>query len=1120
MNGSMTYYFVPVVRRGLAATIRQNPAGRRAEIKGKLHVAGSGDADVSEQIETGVQLYGPGEIRGIDPRDVVRTDPRPNVGDFEPNYFPFIEFADPDYLWRYTPAAGDATGLTSWITLIVLEQDEFEETSRGPTGKEKDSEIPQTDSEDPWIKVRNSRTLPDLNWASRWAHVQVTGDEGLMLDAEEFARLYAATPEQVVSRLLCARRLKPGTAYDAFVVPTFKLGCVAAKRAVMLEGDTALTLAWNKEADSEVELPYLFRWHFSTGRRGDFEYLVRLLEPRKLKDLGIRPMDCSEPGFGIPAVDRLRDDPSLDPSLAHVLDFEGALKSVGVEFTKWGKDNPLGAPTEFQELLAVDLLNKPYTDLASRVIAIPSGETDSVHDVTASLPTVVPPIYGRWHAGRLTVNPNGTAWVDELNLDPRHRAAAGFGALVIEQQQEALMASAWDQLGQIDEANEVLRRAQLGREAADGIFRKLGALSRGDFLRATAAVHSRIRFGETTVGRQLTQSRIPAAAFDPAFRRVQRIRGPLRKRQGVHPRDGRPELLDRLASGMLTAAGPAPRPHGIGVCDVTLSTILLESPGTGSGSGSTVTGMPTPVRRTKVGFPGGAHGPGTIQIPPLGARFCEEFITCQALDEALRNPLILQGLSFLRGETVHGDLGGREAVLDAGNEAFRAPQLDQSAASSLMDLNFLRKAICDVLEGWLKATPPAHGSIESIELDKIYDVLKSNLNPRIAITERVNKRLHVASEVPEREDPLGSIFVSPEFPQPMYEPLRDISQDLILPGIERVPQNTLAIVKTNGRFVESYMAALNHAFTGELFWRGAPVSGRWTYFRQFWDVKDYVPTEDELNDLLRRFLVDQKGVYSVSSLSSEEKEKILSRNRNEVGDTSELDGIQINTLVEGLLKEELLNEKLKDIKPIHEWGVSQLGNNSNRPKKEQDENLVLLVRGDLLKKYPSTLVYAVPADNSSGNLNPALKEFLPENGDEGLKIFPVFTGALPPDLTFFGFPFTENDARGISKDGRHPKYDHGVYFVLEERVSEARFGLDVNTEGTPVPPKTWDELNWGHLSAVVPEGSYIDNAQPDESQLDNSEPKWRTSSAAIAYITVQKPVRIAVYADQMLLKPL
>jgi hypothetical protein len=50
---------------------------------------------------------------------------------------------------------------------------------------------------------------------------------------------------------------------------------------------------------------------------------------------------------------------------------------------------------------------------------------------------------------------------------------------------------------------------------------------------------------------------------------------------------------------------------------------------------------------------------------------------------------------------------------------------------------------------------------------------------------------------------------APTFPQPMYEALRDISQDYLLPGLEHVPPNTVQLLQTNAKFIESFMVGLN-----------------------------------------------------------------------------------------------------------------------------------------------------------------------------------------------------------------------------------------------------------------------------------------------------------------------
>src|SRR3712207_6068896 len=79
----------------------------------------------SDEIERQVRLYGPGDVVGIDPQQVVRTEPRHLTTDFEPNYFPAVEFDRPDFPWLFTPARADSAGrLRPWLCLIVVRKQE------------------------------------------------------------------------------------------------------------------------------------------------------------------------------------------------------------------------------------------------------------------------------------------------------------------------------------------------------------------------------------------------------------------------------------------------------------------------------------------------------------------------------------------------------------------------------------------------------------------------------------------------------------------------------------------------------------------------------------------------------------------------------------------------------------------------------------------------------------------------------------------------------------------------------------------------------------------------------------------------------------------------------------
>ena len=58
-------------------------------------------------------------------------------------------------------------------------------------------------------------------------------------------------------------------------------------------------------------------------------------------------------------------------------------------------------------------------------------------------------------------------------------------------------------------------------------------------------------------------------------------------------------------------------------------------------------------------------------------------------------------------------------------------------------------------------------------------------------------------------------------------------------------------------------------------------------------------------------------------------------------------------------------------------------------------------------------------------------------------------------------------------------------------------------------------LNWDHFPSVLEDG-YVNDDIPDESGVAGSDVSWNDSSAAIASITLQKPVRVAIHASRMM----
>ena len=67
------------------------------------------------------------------------------------------------------------------------------------------------------------------------------------------------------------------------------------------------------------------------------------------------------------------------------------------------------------------------------------------------------------------------------------------------------------------------------------------------------------------------------------------------------------------------------------------------------------------------------------------------------------------------------------------------------------------------------------------------------------------------------------------------------SPKYFLPNINLIAPNSITLLETNQKFIESYMVGLNHEMARELLWREYPTDQRGSYFRQFWDVSGYLP---------------------------------------------------------------------------------------------------------------------------------------------------------------------------------------------------------------------------------------------------------------------------------------
>jgi len=443
------------------------------------------DIEVSGQnVPKKFSIAGPGDIIGIRQEMIVRTDPRPNSGDFEPNYFPAIEFYDEDFPWRYTPASpvGDnQSQLRPWLMLIVLTEEEFIKTKRAAP----------LDS----ILVKSVTALPPHNELHLWAHVHSNlGDPDTPLeDLIGSLRTKSETdPDGLFSRIICPRKLQEDVLYHAFLVPVFEAGRLAG---LGMPSDTvpAQQPAWT-ESLSEVELPTYFRWQFRTGAKVDFETLLRMMEPRPELDprVGLRNLDCNHPGYI--KVGEEGEVPAPSPA---ILKMAGAVKPLNA--TPTNLETPIENQSFVQEV-------KKHLDL---VVQTEDLEQD---------PVVTIPFYGYHHAKTKQeetpeFHPEKKGWYQMANSDPRDRAAAALGTKVVQKHQEKFMENAWMQLPEINEINRRIKSMQMAMQVNQIILQSTfkNGSSTGMFLAIVRPVAARLRDASLskTVLQTITESQIP-----------------------------------------------------------------------------------------------------------------------------------------------------------------------------------------------------------------------------------------------------------------------------------------------------------------------------------------------------------------------------------------------------------------------------------------------------------------------------------------------------------------------------------------------------------------------------------------------------------------------------------
>jgi hypothetical protein len=782
------YSIVSWVRRGLASLVTGQPATNYAALPVSIAINGTGVNAPP------IRLLGPGDITGLDARAVIRTDPRNLADSFEPNYLAIVELALPDLPWMFTPA-GDVNGrLRPWICLIVVPD------GPGATIASRAGGVSVLTIDAP---LDPKTELPDLSSIDLWAHAQVTGAP---LAGTSLNLAFDGDPSTTLSRLISPRKLQPGASYLACIVPTYHAGVNAALGLPVDDHDVAP--AWDASVRAPFVLPVYYYFRFSTGPGGDFASLAEKIVPPAVKlSLGTRTMDVSAPQFGAAPV----------PGLT--MDLGGALRAFNPQ--------PTGtpAPTAAQTAYAAELRSS---------LAPPAATTTSAND-----PVVAPPTYGSAQSGvPLPAAGQPPLWLGDLNLDPIARVAASAGTQVVQNNQDALVASAWDQVGELSKANRLLRQAQLARQVTASLNNRHLQTVAGDgnFLQMTAPMHSRVALAgsSATLRGNIEASRLPPGAVSAGLRKLARPAGPI----GRQFTGGNLQVVERLNSSLQVAAPLGP-PRGM----VAFDDVAPSSP-----AASTMTGIRISQMKSVTSAAGWKLSPGAaststtttakqvvkLQLPPSQT----EGPTAKETPDATTQPAppATQPAAPAQAAVMMDWSGNANlpAILKGNRSDLPAAFAVASSQAAVVHDQFATASAAAADQFQVTAVPaavpPPLGGSGASPLTSTRMQILARIDPEKTIPARLGARLPLGTG----PDVLEPVRTGPAFPTPMYSALADLSPEWMLPGISSVPLDCAALLAPNPQFVESYMIGLNEELSRELLWRQFPVDLQQTYFQYFW----------------------------------------------------------------------------------------------------------------------------------------------------------------------------------------------------------------------------------------------------------------------------------------------
>ena len=1133
---TIPYRFMPVVRRGLARAhqTEDNNANlpARATVSVGLTLQAKQDGDPAGVVSGNInlQLYGPGDIIGIDPRLMVRTDPKPNATNFEPNYLAIVDFDPPDFPWMLTPAkANTRDNLRPWLVLVVLDRDQVALPALAP-GRP----LPSVALTAAQVKSE----LPDLAESWLFAHAQALSTEN---DSGRLATELKQSPERNISRLVCPRRLEPRKNYLACVVPAFEVGRQRGLGQTP-PGGAQLAPSWQHVAPADVELPVYYHWEFSTGPVGDIETLARRLKtPDQYKNDATLIAQLNHIGELPVAVDN--DHLLFEGANPARTVFEGALVSL--------KFAPAAADPTFA--LKLEAMLNSGQERASDPAPV-------AHD---KVPTLSPPIYGEYPAKRHIVDDAKVSqhWLDQLSLQPRYRLAAGWGAEVVRRYQDEFMQAAWTQVGEVLAAERALSLSRFSHDVLKAVEKRhLAKLSPERLLAVLAPARARVKLAtdETLYGR-IGKATLPDELFGGAMRRLTSARRPTLRMAQWRERNlamaSIPQqvsaLIDTFARAVDHVDSVDPNrfvPDGI-VGSRSFDKIPLPAdpsatvdlfPYLGlkeSLSAGDILAIQKSVQQARA-----AAARTRRALPKMGDVWHDGILTethqLRLAELQRASPVRISGVEpekLVKQASRRGAEGVMLSVSDAGKLSAQALKIDGRDGKL--------KTSGAVLGSHAGTRTSASIGVLPVHALRLYgnDAVFTSLPPNTLgqgaapVQIRLLGPGRFAPAGVTAEKPIPTITLPPavkdrailerysgafkKFEQQFRDPMVDAQIQIravdfalatsaaqvqlrIEPGTT-VPQRLASTLTLGGHDVSwSAGQGLRNAFISPRLDLALQERLRYVIPLTFDRVMAYphllLPISKKLEVLAPDVFLPGVGVLPDDFIMAVQTnprfvDALMLGVNHEMGRELLWQGFptdQRGTPFQHFWQR--LDGKT-DIEPIHQWLPRPLGE-----QRKGGEMLVLLIRGQLLERFPNLSIYAYP--KGVNDLRPGQSDPPVTPGQPGEMVpkkieLPVLRGHLGRDITYIGFDID-------------PQTIDAHFFILEEHMTEPRFGFD-EPDGEGQDSDSWLDVDWSDVG--VPPGQTFGSANLRAARPANTapnKPMWVNPHAArVADALLQRPFR-------------